>query len=130
MADQDNICRLGLVWHQPFAKVVPGDFDGAIRLVAGVDFGVNNMGFLKGVLQVVVDMGWKGSKGAIIAHEAVDIENQQGPASLWNPIALDRRDQRMSRRRTGVIAGPLSVDGAGSTLRHAEEVVVSARDVK
>lgn len=77
VADQDNICSLGFMWFQPLAQIIPRNLDSLVRLVARIDLGVDDMGVHQSVLQVAVDMSREGTKRCIVAHEAVDVDNQQ-----------------------------------------------------
>lgn len=44
MAHEDDVGSGRFVRRQPSAEVVPGDVDGAIRLVPGIDLGVDDVG--------------------------------------------------------------------------------------
>lgn len=77
MPDQDDVCRRGLVGLEPLAEVIAGNINSLVRLIARVDLAVDDVGFDERVGEEVMDMSGKRPERRIIAHKAVDVDNQQ-----------------------------------------------------
>ena len=114
------------MWLQPSTEVVPGDFDGSVAFVAGVDLGVNNMSLRKESLEEPVNVSREGPERLGVAVEAMDVDDEQGTATGWH---LGRRARRVSQTRlgfnvrrgerlsggsTGIGRQPWTGDGAGA----------------
>lgn len=76
MTDQDNISILILMRLQPGAELVSGHLDGLVGLVPGVDLGMDSMRFAQLFPQKVVDVCGERAEGRVVAHEAVDVNNE------------------------------------------------------
>lgn len=77
VADEDDIGGGGLVRLEPGAEVVASNLDGMVGLVAGVDLGVDDVGFGEQSAHEGVDVGGKGLEGLVVAVEAVDVDEEQ-----------------------------------------------------
>src|SRR3569833_1718410 len=82
MADEDHVGGRRLVRLEPAAEIVSGYLDGLVRLVAEVYLGMNHMALGQSSPQVAVDMCRKGAERGVVAHEAVDVDDEQRPPSL------------------------------------------------
>lgn len=103
MPDQDDIGVLLLVRLQPGAELVSGHFDGLVGLVPGIDLGVDDVGLAQLFPQEVVNVRREGTEGGVVAHEAMDVDNQQCPPVL---ILVEGGHQRLSAGRAGVSCLP------------------------
>lgn len=82
VANQHQIRVFGLMRLKPCTQIVPSNLDGLVRFVPWVQFGVDNMGLGKRRLQVVVDMGRERLEGCVVAHEAMDVDDEEDPARV------------------------------------------------
>ena len=98
---------------QPLAKVVTGNLDRLVGFVPGVDLGVDGMGLGEKVLQEGVYMGGERAEGRVVAHEAVDVDDEESPLVVVAVAVNRRRHQRLGRRRPGVARTP---QRAGETI--------------
>jgi hypothetical protein len=67
------------MWPQPLAEIISRKTDISLRSVSGVDFGVNYVRLGQYHSQEVMHMRWETSETGLIAHEAVDVYQQQLP---------------------------------------------------
>ena len=103
MPDQDNVGVVLLVRLQPGAELVPGYFDGLVGLVPGIDLGVDDVRLAQLFPQKVVDVCGEGAERGVIAHEAMNVDDQQGPPVL---VLVDGGPQRLGAGRAGVSCLP------------------------
>jgi hypothetical protein len=75
--------------RQPCAEVIAGDGYVPARTIAGVDFRVHGMGLGEEDGEQVVYVGWEGSEAGLIAHEAMDVDAQQLPATIRVGLMLE-----------------------------------------
>lgn len=61
---------------QPGAELISGHFDGFVGLVPGVDLGMDDVRLAQLLPQEVVNMCGEGTEGSVVAHEAMDVDNQ------------------------------------------------------
>lgn len=90
MPYQDHICRRRFMGCEPLAEVLAGHIDRLVRLVSGVNFGVNDMSLSKKILEKAVHMGREGAERRIVSHEAVNVNNEEFPFPDM-PLALSGR---------------------------------------
>lgn len=62
---------------EPFTEVVSGHFDGAIRFISRVDFGMDDMRVCQRRPQKGVDMVGEGSEGLVIAVKPMDVDDEK-----------------------------------------------------
>jgi len=68
--------------RQPRAEVVAGAGNIPAGAIAGVNFRVHGMRLGEEDGEQVVHVGWEGAEAGLVAHEAMDVDAQELPATV------------------------------------------------
>jgi len=66
----------------PVAEVISSKVDVFLRSVSRIDLGVDTMGVHDQRRHEIVDVGWKVLEAGLVAHEAVDVDEEQSPEPI------------------------------------------------
>lgn len=89
----------------PSTEILPRELNGLPRLVSRVYLRMHNMRLIKADGEEIVDMCWEALEACLIAHESMDIDEQQ--SSTLTLLFWLGRDERMRRSRSGILRVPL-----------------------
>ncbi len=80
---------------QPLAEVVTCNINGLVRLVPGVDLGVDDVSLAKKFFEEAVYVGRERAERGVVAHETVDVNHEERPFLRSPADVRRRRDQRL-----------------------------------
>ena len=108
MSQQENIRVWRLMRRDPIAEVLCDMLNWSAGSILWVDLRVNHMSLRQRDGQYIMDMRREALETALVAHEAVDIDQQKGSARAGGGL---HRTQRLHRRGAGVLRCPLFLAG-------------------
>ena len=74
--------------RQPCAEVIAGAGYIPARAIAGVNFGMHGVRLREEDSEQVVYVSREGAEAGFVAHEAMDVDAQELPATIWMGLML------------------------------------------
>jgi hypothetical protein len=75
--------------RQPGAEIIAGNGYVPARAIAGVDFRVHGVRLREEHSEQVVYVSWERAEAGLVAHEAMDIDAQELPATIRVGLMLE-----------------------------------------